>query len=58
MKEHNHTDHDYEMRQRFAEQTAKLWEECKKKEERDWLRVGEALTDMHLQDDRSKATSQ
>jgi NAD dependent epimerase/dehydratase family enzyme len=58
MKEHNNTDHDYETRQRFAEQTAKFWEECKKKDEGDWLRVEEARTDVYLQDDRSKATSQ
>jgi len=33
MKQHENTDHDHEMRQRFAEQTTRFWRESKKYDE-------------------------
>ncbi len=54
MKEHKYTDHDCDMRLRFAEQTTRFWQETKQKEEGDLPGLEKAHKDGQLQDDRSK----
>ena len=54
MKKDQHTDCDFEMRQRFAEQTTRFWQTSKQKNVRDTLCREDTRTDVRLQDDRYK----
>lgn len=54
MKKDQHTDYDLEMRQGFAEQTTRFWQESKQKNVRETLCTEDTHTDVQLQDDRYK----
>jgi hypothetical protein len=54
MKKDQHTDCDFEMRQRFAEQTTRFWQASKQKNVGDTLCTEDTRTDVLLQDDPYK----
>jgi hypothetical protein len=54
MQKSEYDDGDWNMRQRFAEQTKWFWKESKQKEDTDSLRTEEVSRNMRPEDDPSK----